>query len=91
MVSTGDGTVVLAGQACYTAGEWDGDPDALEGRSGAPDPAAYDASVERLRALDPARVYFAHDRGCLDLRARRRGPRLLSFRGRARRGTSGAL
>jgi N-acyl homoserine lactone hydrolase len=62
VVSTRDGTVVLAGQACYTAGEWEGDPDALEGRSGAPDPADYDASVARLRSLDPVHVYFAHDR-----------------------------
>lgn len=61
-VTTDRGTVVLAGQACYTPGEWEGDPDALEGRSGAPDVAAYDASIERLRELDPAAVYFAHDR-----------------------------
>ena len=54
--------VVLAGQACYTAGEWEGDPEALEGRSGAPDSAAYDASIVHLRALDPTRVFFAHDR-----------------------------
>ena len=58
----GETVVVLAGQACYTAGEWEGDPDALDGRGGAPDRAAYDASIERLRALDPAAVYFAHDR-----------------------------
>jgi N-acyl homoserine lactone hydrolase len=61
-VSTPEGTIVLAGQACYTAGEWEGDPDALEGRSGAPDVDAYDGSIERLRSLDPVRVYFAHDR-----------------------------
>ena len=61
-VMTDRGTVVLAGQACYTAGEWEGDPDALEGRSRAPDAAAYDASIARLRDLDPAAVYFAHDR-----------------------------
>ena len=35
-VDTDDGLVILAGQACYTAGEWEGDPDALEGRSSAP-------------------------------------------------------
>jgi len=61
-IATDEGTVVLAGQACYTAGEWEGDLDALDGRSGAPDVAAYDASIERLRALDPAVVHFAHDR-----------------------------
>ncbi len=61
-IETADGTVVLAGQACYTVGEWEGDPDALEGRSDAPDQASYDASIERLRALEPIRVFFAHDR-----------------------------
>ena len=54
--------MVLAGQACYTAGEWIGDPDALEGRTSAPDPAAYVESLERLRALEPVRVLFGHDR-----------------------------
>jgi glyoxylase-like metal-dependent hydrolase (beta-lactamase superfamily II) len=43
-------------------GEWEGDPDAIEGRSGASDTVAYDASIERLRDLEPRRVYFAHDR-----------------------------
>jgi N-acyl homoserine lactone hydrolase len=57
-----DGPTVLAGQACYTVGEWVGDADALEGRSGAPDEAAYDGSIERLRALHPAQVLFGHDR-----------------------------
>jgi N-acyl homoserine lactone hydrolase len=61
-VATREGVAVLAGQACYTAGEWEGDPDAVEGRSGAPAKAEYDASIKRLRALDPVRVYFAHDR-----------------------------
>jgi glyoxylase-like metal-dependent hydrolase (beta-lactamase superfamily II) len=61
-IDTADGLVVLAGQACYTAGEWDGDPDALEGRSSAPDVAAYDRSIQRLRDLTPARVLFGHDR-----------------------------
>ena len=61
-VDTADGLVILAGQACYTSGEWVGDPDAMEGRSSAPDPAAYDASIRRLRALRPARVLFGHDR-----------------------------
>jgi N-acyl homoserine lactone hydrolase len=61
-VDTPDGLVVLAGQACYTTGEWIGDPDALEGRSSAPDVADYDASILRLRELQPARVHFGHDR-----------------------------
>jgi N-acyl homoserine lactone hydrolase len=62
VVDTEQGPVVLAGQACYTAGEWEGDPDALEGRSSAPDPDAYDASIQRLRDLGPGRVHFGHDR-----------------------------
>jgi glyoxylase-like metal-dependent hydrolase (beta-lactamase superfamily II) len=61
-VDTAEGLVVLAGQACYTAGEWDGDPDALEGRSSAPDVPAYDRSIQRLRDLSPALVLFGHDR-----------------------------
>ena len=61
-VDTDAGLVILAGQACYTAGEWDGDPEALEGRSSAPDVPAYDRSIQRLRDLAPARVLFGHDR-----------------------------
>jgi N-acyl homoserine lactone hydrolase len=61
-LDTAEGLIILAGQACYTAGEWAGDPEALEGRSTASDPAAYDRSIERLRALRPARVLFGHDR-----------------------------
>ena len=61
-VGTAEGLTVIAGQALYTAGEWRGDPDAREGRSRAPDPGAYDRSIERLRALHPARVVFGHDR-----------------------------
>jgi hypothetical protein len=44
--------------ADVTAVKWDGDPEALEGRSTAPDPATYDASIERLRELRPARVHL---------------------------------
>jgi len=62
VVATTRGDVVLAGQALYTAGEWGGDVGAREGRSRAPDVAAYDRSVERLKALDPAQVAFAHGR-----------------------------
>ncbi|MGZ8804993.1 MAG: N-acyl homoserine lactonase family protein [Microbacterium sp.] len=54
-----DGVIVLAGQAVQSREEWQG-PDA-SGRSSAPDPDAYARSVDRLRALDPARVHFAHD------------------------------
>lgn len=62
VVEGADGPTVLAGQACYTVGEWVGDADALEGRSGAPDQVAYDRSIERLRALHPTQVCFGHDR-----------------------------
>jgi N-acyl homoserine lactone hydrolase len=61
-VRTRDGLVVLAGQACYTAAEWAGETTPLEGRSGAPDRAAYDRSIERLRNLGSVRVRFGHDR-----------------------------
>lgn len=56
------GAIVLAGQAVQSRAEWRGahGPEA-SGRSSAPDPDAYARSVERLRALDPARVHFAHD------------------------------
>ena len=55
------GLVVLAGQACYTAAEWAGEPTPREGRSRAPDPGMYDRSIERLRDLRPSRVQFGHD------------------------------
>jgi len=53
--------VILTGQAVYGLDEWRGSQ-GREGASSAADPAAYDASVARLRALDPSRVLFAHDR-----------------------------
>jgi N-acyl homoserine lactone hydrolase len=62
VVEAAEGTIVLAGQAVYSVSEWVGAPDAREGRSRAPSKEAYDRSVERLRALNPVRVYFAHDR-----------------------------
>ncbi len=62
VVDQPDGPVVLAGQAVYSADEWIGAPNAREGRSTARDIQAYDDSVARLRALDPVRVHFAHDR-----------------------------
>ncbi len=61
VVTDPDGVIVLAGQAVQSREEWQGaeGPDA-SGRSSAPDPDAYARSVDRLRALDPARVHFAH-------------------------------
>ena len=61
-VETGAGLVVLAGQACYTSDEWSGADTRYEGRSTAGDVGAYDRSIERLRGLDPAIVWFGHDR-----------------------------
>ncbi len=60
-VDASEGTVVLAGQALQSRLEWEGatEPTA-SGASAAPDPE-YPRSVERLRALDPVRVHFAHD------------------------------
>jgi glyoxylase-like metal-dependent hydrolase (beta-lactamase superfamily II) len=66
VVDQPEGLVVLAGQAVYSAGEWTGEPNAREGRSRAPDVDAYDDSVARLKALDPVRVHFAHDRAIWD-------------------------
>jgi glyoxylase-like metal-dependent hydrolase (beta-lactamase superfamily II) len=62
VVEQPDGPTVVAGQACYTVGEWIGDAEALEGRSSAPDKGTSDRSIERLRAFDPVRVYFGHER-----------------------------
>jgi glyoxylase-like metal-dependent hydrolase (beta-lactamase superfamily II) len=62
VVDMPDGLLLLAGQAVYTSGEWAGVPDAREGFSVAPDRQAYDRSVARLKALNPKRVLFGHDR-----------------------------
>ena len=60
VIDADDGTVVLVGQALQSRAEWEGATGAAF--SGAPgrDPG-YAASVERLRALEPVRVHFAHD------------------------------
>ena len=62
LVETPDGPLLLAGQAVYSHGEWAGIGGAREGASRAPDGAAYKRSVARLRALNPKRVLFGHDR-----------------------------
>jgi N-acyl homoserine lactone hydrolase len=61
VVQTPEGPVVLAGQAVQGVREWVG-----EEPSGVPEPGsalreAYLDSAERLRALGPAQVHFAHD------------------------------
>jgi glyoxylase-like metal-dependent hydrolase (beta-lactamase superfamily II) len=61
VLDTPEGVVVLAGQALQSCAEWEGATEpALSGASAVRDPG-YAASVERLRALDPVRVHFAHD------------------------------
>jgi glyoxylase-like metal-dependent hydrolase (beta-lactamase superfamily II) len=61
VVDQRDGPVVLTGQAAYGLDEWRGTP-GREGATSAADRAAYGASLARLRAIDPSRVLFAHDR-----------------------------
>jgi N-acyl homoserine lactone hydrolase len=62
LVETDEGPTILAGQALYSAGEWAGSAGAREGRTTARDQPAYDRSVAKLKALDPVRVWFGHDR-----------------------------
>jgi N-acyl homoserine lactone hydrolase len=62
VADTLDGPVLLAGQAVYSHGEWQGLPLAREGASRAMLGEAYARSVARLRALNPKRVLFGHDR-----------------------------
>lgn len=57
-----DGRVVLAGQAVRSRAEWDGSTSTSDaGRPEGPEGDTYDASIARLRVLDPVRVHFAHD------------------------------
>ena len=62
VIDTPDGSLLLAGQAVYSHGEWSGIAGAREGESVARDQPAYARSVARLRALNPKRVLFGHDR-----------------------------
>jgi N-acyl homoserine lactone hydrolase len=62
LVEAEDGPIVLAGQAAYTAAEFsDPQGEPARGLKTAWDSAAFLASIERLKALKPQRVYFAHD------------------------------
>jgi glyoxylase-like metal-dependent hydrolase (beta-lactamase superfamily II) len=61
VVDQREGPVVLTGQAVYGLDEWQGTA-GREGATSASDRAAYDASLARLRAVDPTRALFAHDR-----------------------------
>jgi len=62
VVETPDGPLLLAGQAVYSHGEWQGIDGARNGESHARDGEAYRRSVGRLKALRPKRVLFGHDR-----------------------------
>ncbi len=62
VVERPEGALLLAGQAVYSHGEWVGLPDAREGATTAVDRPAYDRSIARLKALNPKRVLFGHDR-----------------------------
>jgi len=62
VVETPDGPILLAGQAVYSYGEWTATAGARDGSIDAPDRPAYARSVARMRALNPTRVLFGHDR-----------------------------
>ncbi|TAJ99364.1 MAG: N-acyl homoserine lactonase family protein [Chloroflexota bacterium] len=62
VIDAAGGPLLLVGQAVYSHGEWIGLDDAREGASSAADGQAYASSVARLRALNPKRVLFGHDR-----------------------------
>jgi N-acyl homoserine lactone hydrolase len=62
VIDAADGPIVLAGQALQSRAEWEGSTATTDaGRPAGPQGDVYDASVARLRALDPVRVHFAHD------------------------------
>jgi N-acyl homoserine lactone hydrolase len=62
VIDAPEGPIVLAGQAVRSRAEWEGSTSPADaGRPQGPDSETYDRSVERLRALAPARVHFAHD------------------------------
>jgi glyoxylase-like metal-dependent hydrolase (beta-lactamase superfamily II) len=62
VITTRDGPVILAGQAIQSMAEWEGKTHAsVSGATTAPSAEEYADSAQRLRALDPVRIYFAHD------------------------------
>jgi N-acyl homoserine lactone hydrolase len=63
LVETATGLAVLAGQAVYSAAEFEAirTTGQLSGNDPPPDPDAYLASAQRLIALRPQAVYFSHD------------------------------
>ncbi len=63
LVTTGDGTEVLIGDAAYTSAQYrPGDDDDAELPNGqAADLASWRDSLRRVHAIDPAHVHFCHD------------------------------
>lgn len=62
VVETEKGRVILPGQAAYTADEFARPEEGhVWGRDAAWDRDRYLASLRRLHALNPRRVYFSHD------------------------------
>lgn len=51
---------LLAGQACYSSEEWSNAPTLVDGADSAWDRSAYRRSLEHLRRMKPATVWFAH-------------------------------
>lgn len=61
IVASGDGTSdVLIGDAAYTPRQLAGPPDEDLPRGQASDPAAWRTSLQRIRAVTPARTHFCH-------------------------------
>jgi len=62
LVSGAAGDVdVLIGDAAYTTAQYGGPADARLPPGQAADPAAWRASLQRIRSSDPTRVHFCHD------------------------------
>jgi glyoxylase-like metal-dependent hydrolase (beta-lactamase superfamily II) len=59
VIDSAEGAAIIAGQAAYAADEFAGRERGDEG--GAWDAASYRDSLQRLRDLRPALVYFSHD------------------------------
>ncbi|MBC7103527.1 MAG: N-acyl homoserine lactonase family protein [Parvibaculum sp.] len=59
-VETPSGPVIAGAQLAYTAAEFEAGGDPAEAHDGMVD--IYYASIRRLKSLQPARVFFSHDR-----------------------------
>ena len=59
VIDGAEGRVIIAGQGAYSAGEFAGT--VAGDADGAWDRDLYVESLDRLRALEPLRVYFSHD------------------------------